>query len=193
MPGLCRQDNLKDMDQIDVQKFDKAIDHLKQELSSLRIGRASAGLVENIQVDSYGAKMPLTHVASITIPDPKTIAIQPWDKSTLGAIEKAIQVSNIGLTPNNDGTVIRLNIPPMTEERRKEMVKVVGQLAETARIAVRNVREEILKALKRQEDDGKITKDDAAGEKKKLQEQVDKYNAAIKDIAAAKEKEIMTI
>ena len=181
------------MDQTDLQKFDKAIDHFKQELAALRVGRASAALVENIQVDSYGQKMPLSHVASISIPDPKTIAIQPWDKSVLGAIEKAIQISNIGLNPNNDGSLIRLNIPPMTEERHKEMVKVVGQLAETARIGVRNVREEILKAMKRQEDDGEITKDDAAGEKKKLQEHVDKHNGAIKDLAAAKEKEIMTI
>lgn len=181
------------MDQTELQKFDKAVDHFKQELASLRIGRASAALVENLTVDSYGQKMPLSHVASITIPDPKSIAIQPWDKSNLGAIEKAIQVSNIGLTPNNDGNLIRLSIPAMTEERRKEMVKVVGSLAETARIAVRNVREEILKTLKRQEDDGQLTKDDAAGEKKKLQEHVDKHNAAIKDLAAAKEKEIMTI
>jgi|SRR5579872_1795046 len=181
------------MNPSDIQKFDKAIEHFKHELAALRIGRASAGLVENLQIESYGSKMALNQVASISIPDPKTIAIQPWDKSNMAAIEKAIQTSNLGLNPNNDGNVIRLNIPQMTEERRKEMAKSVGQIAETARIAVRNVREEAIKDLKRQEDDGKLTKDDAAGEKKKLQEQVDKYNTMIKDSATAKEKEIMTI
>lgn len=175
------------------EKFDKAIEHFKQELAGLRTGRASAALVEGITVDSYGSKMPISHIASISIPDAKTIAIQPWDKSNIGPIEKAIQSSNIGLNPVNDGNLVRLNIPPMTEERRKEMVKVLGQITEQARIAVRGVREEFIRELKKQQEDNKITEDDAEGQKKDLQEVVDKYNESIREIAAAKEKEIMTI
>lgn len=177
----------------DPEKFEHLLEHFKHELSTLRIGRATTALVDGITVDSYGSKMPISHIASINIPDARTISIQPWDKSNLASIEKAIQSSNIGLNPINDGNVIRLNIPQMTEERRKEMVKVVGQLAEKARIGVRNVREEILKDLKRQEDENILTSDDVDSEKKQLQEVVDKYNEKIKEAASAKEKEIMTI
>lgn len=177
----------------DQEKFEHVLEHFKHELSTLRIGRATAALVDGISIESYGSKMPISHIASINIPDARTISIQPWDKSNLAAIEKAIQTSNIGLNPINDGNVIRLNIPQMTEERRKEMVKVVGQLAEKARIGVRNVREEILKDLKRQEDENTLTSDDVEAEKKQLQEVVDKHNEQIKELAVAKEKEIMTI
>ncbi len=175
------------------EKFENIIEHFKHELASLRIGRASTGIVEGILVESYGSKLPVSHIASINIPDARTIAIQPWDKSNLAAIEKAVRESNIGLNPINDGNLIRLNIPQMTEERRKEMVKVVGQYAEAARISVRNVREEILKDFKKQEEENKLTKDDMESEKKDLQETVDKYNEKIKEIAAAKEREILTI
>ena len=178
---------------IEKENFDKAIEHLKHELASLRTGRASAALVDGLMVDVYGAKTPIAHIASISIPDSKTIVIQPWDKGNSQSIEKAIQTSNIGLNPTNDGNVIRLSIPPMSEERRKEMVKVVGQLAEQARIAIRNVREEILKEFKKQEDDNEITADDLEGVKKDLQEVVDAYNEQVKEVAAAKEKEVMTI
>jgi ribosome recycling factor len=175
------------------EKFEKGIEHFKQEISGLRTGRASSGLVENILVESYGAKTPLMHLASVSIPDARSIAIQPWDKSNLGPIEKAIQISNIGLNPVNDGILIRLSIPQMTEERRKEMVKQLGQMMEQAKIAVRNVREEILKDLKKQQEENNLTDDDFEGQKKDLQEIVDKYNEKIKDIAAVKEKEVMTI
>lgn len=175
------------------EKFDKAIERFKQEIAALRTGRASAGLIENVMVESYGAKMPIAHMASISIPDARTIAIQPWDKSNMGPIEKAIQAANIGLNPVNDGVLIRLSLPPMTEERRKEMVKTLGQMAEQAKIAIRNVREEVIKDLKKQQEDGQITTDDLEGQKKDLQEVVDKYNAQIKEIMEAKEKEVMTI
>jgi ribosome recycling factor len=178
---------------IDKQPFEKIIEHMKQELSALRIGRASAGLVENIVIDSYGAKVPIMHLASISIPDAKTIAIQPWDKSNMGPIEKAILASNIGLNPVNDGILIRLSVPPMTEDRRKEMVKVVGQLAEAARVSMRNAREEIHKTFKQQEEANQLTSDDVLDAKLELQEIVDGYNGQIKDITAAKEKDIMTI
>lgn len=175
------------------EKFDKAIEHFKQELGGLRTGRANPALVDNVMVDSYGSKMPLAHVASISIPDAKTIAIQPWDKSNIGPIEKAIQIANIGLNPVNDGILIRLSIPSMTEERRKEMVKPLGQISEKAKIAIRNAREEILKEYKKQQDEENLTEDDLAGMKKDLQEVVDKYNEQVKEITSAKEKEIMTI
>lgn len=175
------------------EKFDKAIDHFKQELGGLRTGRANPALVENVMVESYGSKMPLTHVASVSIPDAKTIAIQPWDKGNIGPIEKAIQAANIGLNPVNDGMLIRLSIPSMTEERRKEMVKLLGQVSEKAKISIRNVREEILKEFKKRQEEENLTEDDLAGMKKDLQEVVDKYNEQIKEITTAKEKEIMTI
>jgi len=175
------------------EKFDKAIDHFKQELGGLRTGRANPALVENVMVESYGSKMPLTHIASVSIPDAKTIAIQPWDKGNIGPIEKAIQAANIGLNPVNDGMLIRLSIPSMTEERRKEMVKLLGQISEKAKIAIRNVREEIIKEFKKQQEEENLTEDDLSGMKKDLQEVVDKYNEQVKEITAAKEKEIMTI
>lgn len=181
------------IEQSDKEKFENVIDHLKHELSALRTGRASSGLVENILVESYGSKLPLSHMASISIPDAKSIAIQPWDKANLGPIEKAIQASNIGLNPVNDGALIRLSIPPMTEERRKEMSKVVGQLAEQAKVSIRNIREDLHKDLKKQEDDNTMTADDVVSGKKDLQAVVDGYNEHVKDIAVAKEKEIMTI
>ncbi len=178
---------------INTEKFDGAVDHFKQEISALRTGRASSALVDAIMVESYGSKVPISHIASISIPDPRTIAIQPWDKSNAGAIEKAIQASNIGLNPINDGNLIRLNIPSMTEERRKEMVKILGQIAEQSRIAIRNVREEILKSIKGRQDDNEIQEDQVEIEKKDLQAVVEKYNDQIKDLSGAKEKEIMTI
>jgi ribosome recycling factor len=178
---------------IDKTYFDKAIDHLRHELAGLRTGRASGALVDSLMVDSYGAKTPLAHIATITIPDSRTIAIQPWDKSNMQAIEKAIQTSNLGLNPANDGNLIRLSIPPMTEERRKEMVKVVGQLAEQARIAIRNSREEMMKELKRSQESNEITEDELENAKEDLQKVVDSYNEQIKELVAAKEQEVMTI
>ena len=177
----------------DNEKFEKAIEHFKHELSGLRTGRASAALVENIIVESYGSKMPISHIASINIPDAKTVAIQPWDKANIGPIDKAIQAANIGINPVNDGQLIRLSIPPMTEERRREMVKVIGQYTEQARVAGRNAREEILKQLKRKLENTEITEDDINAAKEDLQKLVDGYNDRIKELSAAKEQEIMTI
>lgn len=174
-------------------EFTKVIDHLKHELATLRAGRASAALVEHLEVEYYGTKTSLRQLAQIAIPEPRSITIQPYDKNALKDIEKAIQASNLGITPMNDGTFIRLNIPQMTEERRKELVKVVSQMAEKARVSVRNIREEIWKEIQRQEKDGKISEDDKISGKKDLQEVVDKYNEEIKKLADAKEKEILTI
>jgi ribosome recycling factor len=174
-------------------EFAKAVEHLKNELSTLRTGRANSSLVENMEVEYYGAKTPLIQIAQIAVPEPRQITIQPYDKNALKDIEKAVQVSNLGINPINDGTYIRLTIPPMTEERRKEIVKVVSQMSEKARVSIRNVREEIWKEIQKMEKDGQISEDDKIAGKEELQEVVDKYNEEIKKISEAKEKEVMTI
>lgn len=175
------------------EQFEKAIEHFHHELSSVRTGRANPALLATVMVESYGSKVPLQQVASVTVSDARTLTISPWDKSQLGEIEKGIMAANLGFNPSNDGQVVRVNLPMLTEDRRKEMVKLVGQIAEQARIGVRQVREEILKAVKRAETDGKITKDDVASAQKKVQDVIDKYNEQIKDTAADKEKELMTV
>lgn len=169
------------------------IEHLHHELSSVRTGRANPALLATVHVESYGAKMPLNQVANITVSDAKTLTISPWDKGQIQAIEKGIMEANLGFTPSNDGNVVRITLPIMTEERRKEMVKLVGQMAEQARIGIRQVREEILKAVKREEGDGRATKDDVAGAQKKVQDIVDDLNKQIKEISEDKEKELMTV
>jgi ribosome recycling factor len=173
--------------------FQKVMDRLQSELSSVRTGRANPTLLSTVMVESYGAKVPLQQVASVTVSDAKTLTISPWDKSQLQAVEKGILEANLGFTPSNDGSVVRINLPPMTEDRRKEMVKLVGQMAEQARIGIRQVREDILKAVKREESDGKATKDDVASAQKKVQDLVDNYNKQIKEITEEKEKEVMTV
>jgi ribosome recycling factor len=174
-------------------QFEKALEHFHHELSSVRTGRANPALLSTVMVESYGTKMPLAQVANITVSDAKTLTISPWDKGQLGEIDKGILAANLGFTPNNDGNVVRVTLPAMTEDRRKEMVKLVGQIEEQARIAIRQVREEILKAIKRAESDGTITKDDVANAQKKVQEVVDKYNDQIKATAKDKEQELMTV
>ncbi len=174
-------------------EFGKIVDHLKSELSTLRTGRANANLVENINVEYYGSMSPLMTIAQISVPEPRQIAIQPYDKNALKDIEKAIQTSNLGINPVNDGNYIRLIIPQMTEERRKELVKVVSQMAEKSRVAVRNVREEVWKEIQKMEKDGKISEDDLRNGKDELQKVVDKFNDEIKQVAEAKEKEVLTI
>ena len=174
-------------------EFAKALEHLKSELATLRTGRANASLVERIEVEAYGVKTPLMHMAQISVPEPRMIAIQPFDKSLLKEVEKAIQASNLGINPVNDGTYVRLTIPQMTEERRREVGKMVAQMAEKARVAVRNVREEIWKDIQKMEKEGKLSEDDKISGKDELQKTVDKQNDEIKKIAEAKEKEVMTI
>lgn len=173
--------------------FDKVIEHYLHDLSGVRTGRANPALLNTVQVESYGSRMPIEHVASVTVSDAKTLTISPWDKGQLQAIEKAIQMANLGFNPSNDGQVIRIMLPPLNEERRKEMVKMIGQLAEKARIGIRNVREDIMKEMKRAEGDGKISKDDLTHGQKKLQEAVDKFNEEIKQHAEKKEEDVMTV
>lgn len=163
------------------------------ELSSVRTGRANPGLLATVLVESYGSRLPLQQVASVTVADAKTLVISPWDKALLAAVEKGIASANLGFNPGCDGQVIRISLPPMSQERRQEMVRLIGQIAERARISGRNIREDAAKALKRGESQGQIGKDDLARGQKKLQETVDKLNAEIRNLAEAKEKEVMTV
>jgi ribosome recycling factor len=174
-------------------EFSATVEHFKNELATLRTGRASSALVENLQVEYYGAMTPVMAIAQIAIPEPRQITIQPYDKTALKEIEKAIQQSNLGINPANDGTLIRLTLPQMTEERRKELAKIVSQMSEKARVAVRNIREEVWKEIQRMEKDGDISEDDKVAGKDELQKVVDKVNADIRALADAKEKEVMTI
>lgn len=173
--------------------FQKVLGHLGTALGQLRTGRASAAMVENLPVDYYGAKSPMKQVASINVPEARLIVISPWDKDQLVNIEKAIRESQLNLNPNNDGQVIRINIPPLTEERRTDLVKVLNKEAESARVSIRQIREEIWSEIQKMEKDGKIGEDDKFSGKDKLQETVDKYNSQIEEIREKKEKEIMTV
>lgn len=171
----------------------KAIDHLKNEFSRLQVGRASPALVEHIFVEAYGGTQPMKNIASIMIPDPKTIQIQPWDKGLLSAIEKAIQMSDLHLPPTNDGIVVRINIPALTEERRRELSKVSGKIAEDSKVSVRGVRQQINTKFKDMEKAKQMSEDELKIAEKKLQEKIDFYNKEIDDLAKKKEQEIMQI
>ncbi|MEI7891412.1 MAG: ribosome recycling factor [bacterium] len=173
--------------------LEKSIEHFKIESSKIRTGRANPSLVEDLLVDYYGAKTPLRQIASINTPEPRTISIQPWDRGALGAIENAIRSSDLNLNPNNDGILVRINIPMLTEERRKEMVKALNQKGEEARIAVRSIREDILKEIKDAQKAGEMSEDDEFSGKEKLQVLVDEYNKKIEELRAKKEVEIMTV
>ena len=175
------------------QEFEKSITYLKNEYSRLQTGRASPALVEHLKVEAYGSMQPLKSMASISVPDPKTLQIQPWDRSVLGAIEKAIQAANLGLNPVNDGRVIRLPMPPLTEERRKELVKVVHQLAEQAKISIRTARGAAHSAFKTLEESKTISEDERRLSEKHLQEKVDQANKDVEELAKKKEQDIMTI
>ena len=173
--------------------FSKVINHLKDEFAGLQIGRASAGLVEGLMVETYGSMQPLKAIASVSVPDARTIQIQPWDRGVLSVIEKAIRESDLNLNPSNNGLAIILNIPPLTEERRRDLVKVVGRMAEDARISVRNLRHDAMGLYKRQEHDGEMSEDERKRAEKVLQEKVDAVNAEITDLAKKKEEAIMTV
>lgn len=175
------------------QEFEKTLAHLKEQFTRLQIGRASAALVENISVEVYGTQQPIKAVANIAIPDPRMIQIQPWDRGNLSAIEKGIVGTGIGLNPMNDGVVIRIPIPPLTEERRTELTKHVKKLAEEARITIRTLRQDAHNGFKKLKDASQITEDDWHGLDKKLQDKVDATNKKIDEMAQAKEKDVMTV
>ncbi|MFN3966077.1 MAG: ribosome recycling factor [Endomicrobiia bacterium] len=168
----------------------KTIEKLKQEISSIRTGKASPALLEEIKVNCYNSIMPLNQVAGITTPDYKTIEIRPWDNSILPEIEKAIYKSSLGLTPTNDGKIIRLTIPPLTEERRQELVKFVNKIGENFRTSIRNDRRQVLEMIKKSYKDKKISEDMKFKLEEKLQKITDEYIKKIDEIISAKEKEI---
>ncbi len=176
-------------------KMTKALETLRKEFTTLRTGRASLGMLEGIMVDYYGTPTPLNQVANMAVPDSKTITIQPWEAKILGEIEKAILKSDVGLTPGNDGKIIRLSIPPLTEERRQQIVKHAKKLAEDARVAVRNIRRDVNDDIKKKskDKDAHVSED----ETKKLQDEVQKstdiFIKKIDELLSHKEKEIMTV
>jgi ribosome recycling factor len=174
-------------------EMEKALERLKEEIGKLRTGRANPSMVENLPVDYYGGKSPLKQVASITIPEPRLIVIQPWNKDNLIDIEKAISEAGLGLNPTNDGQVIRIAIPQLNEERRTDLVKVLGKYAEAARVSVRQAREAAWDELQEQVKSGKLGEDDKFRGKEQLQKLVDEYNREIEEIRGRKEKEIMEI
>ena len=175
------------------EKMQKSVDALKIDLTKIRTGRASLSILDGITVDAYGTAMPLNQVATLTIPESRLIAIQPWDPQQLGGIEKAILKSDLGLTPVNDGKLIRINIPQLTEERRKEMVKRVKKIAEEYRVAIRNLRRESNDALKKQKENKEISEDEMFKLQDEVQKVTDKFIKNIDDIAAGKEKEVMEV
>ncbi len=175
------------------EKMNKALDALRKEFATLRTGRASLGMLDGIAVDYYGTATPLNQVANMAVPDPRTITIQPWEAKMLGEIEKAILKSDLGITPQNDGKIIRLHMPQLTEERRKELVKVVHKLAEEGRIAVRNIRRHTVEEFKKLEKDGKIPEDEGKHNEKKAQDLHDKYIVEIDKALKKKEEEIMEV
>jgi ribosome recycling factor len=170
-----------------------AVQVLKQELGGLRTGRASSTLLDHIQAEAYGSHMPLNQLATISVPEPRLITVQVWDKSMVHAVEKAISAANLGLTPSTEGQMLRLRIPELNEERRKELAKIAHKYAEAARVAVRHVRRDGLDVLKKMEKDGKISQDDHERMTTEVQKATDQTIGDVDQALATKEKEIMTV
>ncbi|MBL7006098.1 MAG: ribosome recycling factor [Spirochaetia bacterium] len=175
------------------ERMKKSINSLDSEFNSFRTGRASASLFDKIRVDCYGQPTPLSQIASISVPEARLIVIQPWDKSLLNSIEKALLKSELSVNPNNDGRLIRINIPPLTEERRKELVKLAKNTAELSRVAIRNIRRDGIEDLKKLEKDKEISEDQLKMGQDKIQKLTDKYVADINSILDKKEHEIMEV
>lgn len=174
-------------------KMDKAISVLKADLAAIRAGRANPAILDKVTVEYYGVPTPIQQVGTVAVPEPRTITIQPWDASILGEIEKAILKSDVGITPSNDGKTIRLNFPPLTEERRKELVKGIKKKGEDSKVAIRSIRRDAMDAFKLDKKNGEITEDDLKGIETDVQKITDKFIKDIDDTVAKKEKEIMEV
>ena len=174
-------------------KMARAVEVIERDFHAIRTGRASTGLVERIHIDYYGTQTPLNQLAGISVPEPHQIVIQPWDRSALGAIERAIIKSDLGLSPNVDGNVVRLNIPTLTEERRHDLVRIVHKRMEEARVEIRNLRREAHDALKRQERDGDVGADEAHRLMDVLQKTTDRHIADVDRVGGAKEQEVLEV
>jgi len=174
-------------------KMDKSVEALKQELGAIRTSRATAGLLDIVDVEVYGQKMKINQLGTVTVPDPHLIAVDLWDKSQMAVVEKAIMASSLGVTPSNDGKLIRIPIPQLTEERRKELVKVAAKYVEEAKIAVRNVRRHAIDHIKKAQKDGEVPEDDAHRLTDDIQKVTDKHVADIDEAFAAKQADIMEV
>ncbi len=175
------------------ERMEKSLEALDREFGSVRAGRANPSILDKIVVDYYGVPTPINQMAAISVPEARMLQIQPWDASTLKEIEKAIQTADIGINPQNDGRLIRLVFPPLTEERRKDLVKDIHKMAEEGKVAVRSIRRDAIEKFKAMKKDGEITEDDLAASEKDVQNLTDKYCKEIDTLTAAKEKEIMEI
>ena len=175
------------------EKMEKAIESTKHKFASIRAGRANVSMLDGVKVEQYGSEMPLNQVGNVSAPEARLLVIDPWDKSIIPAIEKSILASNLGLTPNNDGRVIRLQIPELTADRRKEYVKLAKTEAEAGKVAIRNIRKDINNKLRKLEKDGDITQDDLKANEDKTQKLTDQYVKTVEDLFAKKEKEITTV
>lgn len=173
--------------------MDKSLQSLKSDLAKVRTGRASTALVEPVHVDYYGSSVPINQVANVTTPDARTIQIAPWEAGTIGAIEKAILAANIGLTPQNDGKVIRISLPPLTEERRKDMVKLIKKMGEETKVAIRNHRRDGNEEIKKAEKAKTMTEDDSKKAQDLVQKKTDEKVAEVDKVIAGKEKEVLTV
>lgn len=174
-------------------KMKKTLEGLKKDYGTLRAGRAAPSLLDKVMVDYYGTPTPVNQLANVTVPEPRMIMIKPWDKKSLKDIEKAIMKSDLGLMPNSDGSIIRLAIPQLTQERRKELVKVVGKKAEEAKVAMRNIRRDGNEAIKKLEKNKQITEDDRKEAQEDIQKLLDKYIKLVDSTKASKEKEVMEV
>ncbi len=171
----------------------KTVEATQRSFNTIRTGRANASLLDRVMVEYYGSPTPLKSLANISTPDSTTITIQPYDRNTLNLIEKAISLSDVGLNPNNDGSMVRLNIPPLTSDRRKEFVKLAAKYAEEGRVAIRNIRRDGVDTIRKQEKNSEVSEDEAQDLQDKLQKLTDKYTAKINELLAEKEKEISTV
>ncbi|HME92644.1 MAG TPA: ribosome recycling factor [Methylomirabilota bacterium] len=188
-PAMTQQAVLKELET----RMQQAIDALAREFGSVRTGRANASLLDSIRVEAYGNLTPINQVASVSVPDPRTIMIQPWDATQLKEIEKGIAKSDLGITPSNDGKVIRLTMPTLTEERRKQLVKTVGKFAEDARVSIRNVRREANDRLKALAKEKKVSEDEERRGHDQIQKATDRFTAKVEELTKKKEQEVLTV
>jgi ribosome recycling factor len=175
------------------ERMQKSLDNFRQELTHIRTGRASVGLLDSVEVEVYGTRMKINQLGNVTTPEPRMLVIAPWDRTQIGAIEKAILASPLNITPSNDGHLIRIPFPPLTEERRRDLVKLVGKMAEETRVAVRNVRRHEVDGAKKMQKDGDLPEDEAHKVTEEIQETTDEFIGKIDDAFKAKETEIMEV
>lgn len=175
------------------QQMESTIEALRREFAGVRTGKASPALLDSVRVDAYGSQMPLAQVATINVPDARLLTVQPWDRSLMGAIEKSIQAAGLGLNPSNDGSLIRIPIPPLTEERRKEFTRVLHRMAEEGRVALRQARKDANDEIKARQKEGEISEDESRREQDEVQKATDQYVERIDDLLRRKEAEVMEV